>query len=344
MEKIKVSYLSREPHVSQILTGFSLLAQSRGWDISFEDHSQDKAVPHRNVFVLVEYRGKKLVYDLLDGYNEPESICYHLEHCDLYFKRSFSEEKNSQLNSEHIHKMYPLGFNYHVSCFRHPVDRRAWKQCIRKLLNLECNTWSNTWYTTRRFETVPRKRNGKVRVLFCTRLWEENKNLSPKLNEERRFINQMRVEIIRRLKAMPGIQFTGGLTNSPLSRELAPDLILPEEITFRPNYLRQMRSSDICIGSMGLHESIGWKTGEYVAGAKAIVNERLHYSVPGDFAEGKNYLSFETVEQCLAAVQSLVDDPEKLYQMKCANYDYYHRWLRPDVLVQNTLDIADGRT
>ncbi len=333
MEKIKVSYLSRELHVSQILTGFSLLAQSRGWDISFEDHSQDKAVPHRNVFVLVEYRGKKLVYDLLDGYNEPESICYHLEHCDLYFKRSFSEEKNSQLNSEHIHKMYPLGFNYHVSCRNHPLDRREWKQRVRKRLGLHSEQWNTTYYSAKRFEGQPVFAPKNLGVLFCTRLWDGCPD-----------INQMRIDIIRQLNTMPGIQFTGGLTNSPLSRELAPDLILPGEITFRPNYLRQMRSSDICIGSMGLHESIGWKTGEYVAGAKAIVNERLHYSVPGDFAEGKNYLSFETVEQCLAAVQSLVDDPEKLYQMKCANYDYYHRWLRPDVLVQNTLDIADGRT
>lgn len=51
-----------------------------------------------------------------------------------------------------------------------------------------------------------------------------------------------------------------------------------------------MRRSDICIGSTGLWDSIGWKTGEYVAAARAVVNERFVYEVPGGFREGVNYL------------------------------------------------------
>ncbi len=101
-----------------------------------------------------------------------------------------------------------------------------------------------------------------------------------------------------------------------------------------------LHQCDICIGTMGLHESIGWKTGEYVAAAKAIVNERFHYQVTGDFAEGVNYLPFETAQECIAAVQQLVEDPRKLYEMKRANEAYYRRWLKPEVLVKNTLDLV----
>ena len=77
--------------------------------------------------------------------------------------------------------------------------------------------------------------------------------------------------------------------------------------------------------------------------AKAIVNERLHYTVTGDFSEGKNYLSFETVDECLVAVERLVEDSELRYAMKQANAAYYEAYLRPDVLVKNTLDLVDSK-
>ena len=92
---------------------------------------------------------------------------------------------------------------------------------------------------------------------------------------------------------------------------------------------------------MGLFESIGWKTGEYVAAAKAIVNEEMHFDVTGDFEVGKNWLSFRTTEECLQAVRALTEEPERLYQMKLANERYYQQYLRPDMLVKRTLDIVD---
>ena len=140
-----------------------------------------------------------------------------------------------------------------------------------------------------------------------------------------------------------GDAFIGGLNDSALSRAWAPDLIMPAEYTERKRYLKLVHSCDICIGSMGLFESIGGKTGEYVAAAKAIVNERLHYTVTGNFTEGVHYLSFETVEQCLDAVQRLVEDSELRFAMKQANAVYYRNYLRPDMLVKNTLELIDSR-
>ena len=174
-----------------------------------------------------------------------------------------------------------------------------------------------------------------------TRLWNDQEpDFSREDNAERTYINQMRIDIIRSLREKYGEQFIGGLNDCELSRKWAPDLIMPAKYTERKRYLKLLHSCDICIGSMGLFESVGWKTGEYVAAAKAIVNERLHYTAPGDFQEGKNYLEFNTAQECLDAVERLVTDPQLRFEMQKANEEYYERFLRPDVLVSNTLELT----
>lgn len=327
--------------MSQILTGFIMLERQGKVKITIEDRSQDETLPFRSVMLEVSYRGKKLIYDMLDGYQHEEAIRYHLAHCDHYFKRSFSEQKNAELGLEWSGKMFPLGFNYHVSCMGHPLDRPYWKEKIKEMLHIENYMWCCSYFSPRRFEQRPRK--FKVpQVLYLTRLWDEDPELPPDLLEERKQINQMRIEIIRRLRAMEGkLHFVGGLPDTELAREAAPDLIMPSTLTERRKYIKCLKKSDICIGSMGLFESIGWKTGEYVAASKAIVNERFHYMVPGDFEKGRNYLEFEAAEECIQSVESLVSDPDAVYQMKCSNHAYYEKYLRPDRLIENTLKIVD---
>lgn len=341
MKQVKITLLSREPHLSQILTGFTMLARKKKLKLIVEDRSQDESQPYRSVMALVSYRGKTLVYDTLDGYQHDDAIRYHLENCDFYFKRSFSVEKNDALGLSWREKMFPLGFNYHVSCRNHPIDKPFWKEELKHLLGIEHNMFSCTYFSCRRFEQRPKTR--KIpQVLFLTRLWHEDPKMPPHLLQERKQINQTRIEIIRRLRDMEGtIHFVGGLPDTDLAKSMAPDLIMPASLTERKKYLKCLRKSDICIGSMGLHESIGWKTGEYVAAAKAIVNETLHYQVPGNYQEGIHYLGFETAEQCIQAVNKLINHPHKLHEMKCANYAYYMHFLKPDILVKNTMDIVD---
>lgn len=337
MNSVTISLFSRESHLSQILTGFQLLSKGELLKIAVELCPDSWG----GAFVQVKYRGRTLIYDMLDGYNMPEAIKARLDSCDFYFKRSFSEEKNRQLGLQWQGKIYPLGFNYHVSCRNHPMDKPFWKEEIKKILGIENNMFSNTRFTSKLFEELP-KFNQKPQVLFLTRLWDLVDPVTNQITEECRYINTMRIEIIRRLRAMEGdLHFVGGLPDSKLSHQWAPDLIMPQNLTYRRKYLGCMHKSDICIGTMGLHESIGWKTGEYVAAAKAIVNERFHYTVPGDFVPEKNYLEFETADQCIAAVESLIASPEKVYEMKCRNREYYLNYLRPDVLIRNTLDIVD---
>jgi hypothetical protein len=316
---------------------------TRGVRLTVEDCSADPSIPFPSVFVLVEYHGKTLVYDMLDGYQHQESIQYYLQKCDFYFKRSYSKRKNEELGLMDTHKMYPLGFNYHVSCHNHPTDKPAWKEFLKKLMGLEYNNYCSTAFSRKAFEAVPQYKGKKLTVMFSSRLWGESSGIDEEWNKERRYINHMRIDILRQLKSRNDIRFVGGLTDSELSREMAPDLIIPAELTRRSTYLKQMKKADICIGSMGLFESIGWKTGEYVAAGKAIINERFHYEVPGNFEEGKHYLGFDTAQECIRAVETLLEDPQRVYQMKKTNEKYYKNYLRPDMLIQNTLDIADGK-
>lgn len=338
MEKIKLTIPSNIPHNSQIITGF-LLLKEQGWDVEIMDQSADAGNPFYDLpVVLAEYRGKKLVYDLWDGYQNPEGIRKGLDVCDYYFKRSFSEEKNEKFFADCKEKIYPLGFNYHVTHRNNPINEPAWKALLKPLLGRA----PDKYFTPEVFEGKALKNDGEpVKILFLTRLWDSNDPTLPKeANQERKLINEMRIEIIRTLKERYGDAFVGGLNDTALSRELAPELIVPAKYTERKKYVKLLHSCDICIGTMGLHESIGWKTAEYVAAAKAIVNEHFHYSVPGDFAQGKNYLTFATAAECIEAVQSLVDSPRQLYEMKRRNQEYYQKYLKPEVLVKNSLDLV----
>ena len=339
MEVIDIRLYSKEPHVSQILTGFCMLKSEGRVQYKIKEGNIPAGI--QGAFVEAVYKGKRVIYDVSDGYQDTSAILELLKQCDFYFKRSFSQEKNEMFGKWAANKIFPLGLNYHVSCHTHPLDKPYWKERIKQLLGIECNMYSNTYFTARRFEEKPQYKEREFKVLFATRLWGEDQSLPEWLNEERRYINQMRINIIRALKEMQGVEFIGGISNNSFSRKTAPDLLMPEKMTNRKSYIKLLHTADICIGTMGLHESIGWKTGEYVAAAKAIVNEALHYQVPGEFHEGKNYLAFTNETECIEGVRRLLADPNKLYRMKLANQAYYDKYLRPDSLIENTLEIVD---
>lgn len=339
MQSINVTVPSKVYHIAQIVTGFHLLKQ-QGWEVTIRDCSGDRENPFYGLPVAVaDYRGKRIVYDLWDGYQDPEDMEKCLAACDVYFKRSFSAEKNARLFPAYAEKMYPLGFNYHVTYPGNPVNEPLVKSLLKPLLGKA----PEPYFTPKVFEGQPvRKENGEVRILFQAQLWDvRDPSLSVEMAEECDFINRTRMEILRSLRGSYGPAFFGGLKDTRLARELAPELIVPETYTERRKYLKLVHGCDICIGTMGLHESIGWKTAEYVAAAKAIVNERFHYSVPGAFREGVHYLPFQSAAECLQAVRTLVDSPEARFAMQQANADYYQACLRPDVLVKNTLSMVE---
>ena len=100
-----------------------------------------------------------------------------------------------------------------------------------------------------------------------------------------------------------------------------------------------MRKSSICIASTGLFNSIGWKLAEYVAAGKAIVSENLNYQVIGDFTEGVNYLGYDSIKQCVDAVDKLYTNPELIEKMRKENKKYYYNYQRPDKQMEYVLKL-----
>lgn len=323
--KYEVRLVSEKQHNNQIMTGFYQLGEN-GYDVRIRDmRSFPDECPYLNAaFIEVIVNEKTtIIYDTLDGYQCPEAMKYYLDKSDFYFKRSFSEEKNNLIFGTDADKVYPLGFNYNVYFDGNPLKENA----VKKLAKHIAGRKTFSWFTSEKFECDPIYTENP-KIIFCTRLWEGKE------------INKIRIKLIRVLKETYGDRFFGGLSDNDVSRKLAPDLILPKKYTVRENYLKQMQNSDICIATTGLFDSIGWKTAEYIAASKGIVSEKLHYSVTGDFKEGTNYFEFDTAEQCLDAIDSLVKNPDKLYSMRQANKEYYLNYLKPDQLILNSLKAA----
>lgn len=343
--QVKLNVISKSLHTHGIVAGFLSLAEQGIIDLKVELCFDKAARYPTEHMVEAVVDGKTLAFDMLDGYNwNTDAVKQYLKFCDCYFKRSYSREKNGELTQEEAEKLKPLGCSYHVV---HPkagfLENRDVKSVAKEIYHSLQGLKPMRYFTPERFETVPEYKQENLLILFFTRLWESRE--CPGISgEELDYINRTRIDIIRGLlEKYPG-QAKAGVSNTPLAQQLCPDLILPPKDTIRNNYLEIMKNADICIGSMGLHESVGWKTGEYIAGAKAIVNETLHYEMTGNFADGENYLSFTDAPSCLKAVDALVSDPQRVFEMKKRNRQYYLNYLRPDMQVLRAIETAVGKS
>lgn len=336
MEKIIVRYFVRGIHCAQIITGFHELKRRSGIRVQFEDHTCDDVYPYKTAIVEAVFKNHLIVYDMLDGYNEPKAIQWFYNRCDLYFKRSFSEYENACMGLD-TGKIYPLGFNYHVSYLGNPCEGRFVDQ-MKEAIKLFVGKETNSLFNRRAFEVLPVYRTKEeIKVLFLARLWSNDSSLPPELNEERERINTMRIDIIETLRRELPENFIGGLSNSSIAIKLAPHLCVSDDISSRKNYLNTMHSCDICIGTTGLHKSIGWKTAEYIAASKGLVLEYPYYQVPGHFEENKNYLAFTSADHCLESVLFLMNHPDELYSMRKENHEYYLNYLAPSALALNSI-------
>ena len=340
---ITIDLYSHRHHLKQILTGFHLYGLKIGEKIKIFDKCDKKKID--TIACLVHYRDKKIVYDVQDGYQDFEAMKTLIGNCDYYFKRNYSDDENKKFaekisDPKAVEKIFPLGFNYTVTYQWSPLNYGTpWKERIKRLLGFK-NT-PNAYFKPEVFEGVPNYDGRKPHIFFQTRLWDIPEDYPDWKKKQWNWINQTRLTIVRTLKKEFPDTYDGGLIDNEINRKIAPDLILPEEETRRENYIERMKHADICINTTGLHMSIGGKTGEYIAAARAIVHEKFYYAVTGDFKEGKNYLSFTTAEECIAAIKRLIDNPQLILEMQKNNFDYYQNYLEPCKLIENTLDIIE---
>lgn len=339
--KVQLKIFSKSPHVSAIISGFLILQEKGQLSLDIKECYSDR-ISYLAHHVEAKLNGATFAFDLLDGYNWNESaIKSYLETIDFYFKRSFSDQKNLILPDHIRSKVRPLGFNYQLTYPGNPIDRITTLQEFRKRVKDKIlGNYTSHYFKPEIFEGCADFCGTHPSILFFTRLWCPD-HAEDSVNIERAHINRMRINIVRKLRNEYGERFLGGIQKDSYSIKECPDLLLTTGLTDRKSYIETMKRSDICIGSMGLHGSIGWKTGEYVAAARAIVSERFRYQVPGAFEDGANYLGYDSVEECLTAVRSLVENPNKIVEMQRRNESYYQKYLRPEMLVLNALNSTD---
>lgn len=353
-------------HVSQIIAGFQILKDKGKIDFSFNRDSKyiKSFYPHLSI-VELKHNNLYYAFDLGDGYQSMvrlDEFDKMLDRVVYYFKRSSTRLIDEKLRNGF--KIIPLGLNYWVTTKNSPFDKYINKYSLTgislitdyiyylkdKIVNKPSFFYSN-------FERdMKLKSNDLCNVLFFTRVWDPSeisvegiRAAYPILDEEEAFaletnykndflnVTQERIEILFNLKKNFGSRFQGGISDSKYARKLAPELILDENESSKFNFVKKLKLNNICVSTKGLHGSIGWKFGEYVAAHKAIVSDKLLYDVPGNFCSPTNYLQFNTIDELINNVQLLIDDKVKRTEMELANYSYYHESLRPDSMVINAL-------
>ena len=325
------------PHLSQLYDGFLSLAKKKIITLTV------KKLLHTKAPLLKVLVNKKtaLIYDMLDGLNwidgsieDNLNYCANHLHADFYFKRSFTHAFSDFFSTQH--SRYPLGLNYDLtpssiltgSCAEHTKEllRKLW---VKKIMGKNA-------FMHEDFECSPNL-SKSPKILFNVRLWDPTKESSLLVKQDYESVNNARIMLIRTCKKEFGDIFSGGVEPSPYSKHVCKDLLLSPQEAKRNRYLDRVKNHDIGIATTGLHGSIGWKFGEYVAASRAIVSEPLNTVLPGNFAAGKNYLAFTTADELIGRIDYLLTHKEEMLAMMQNNYRYYHSFLRPDKLVLNTL-------
>lgn len=312
-------------HSKQILAGFSLLEEKKKLRLKVKENTE---LP--NGLAIAEIAEKKIIYDTLDHadiFFEDE-----LKECDYYFKRSFQKIYADKQGKN----IRPLGFNYWVdNKFRYQANPRILiEYIIRKILKKD-----NIIHNYKKFEDLPNLKNGKYEAILLTNLYDpkakevENKQKE----EEREKINKFRIECIEALRKSYPDKVLAGVKDSIYAQMVAKQYILPKNITKKDNFISIMQSTNICICTKGLHNSNGWRLAEAIASSKCIVTEPLYNEVTGKFEKDKNYYEFRTPEELVEIIGELINNKKKILDMMNKNYEYYNNYLRPDVLILNTI-------
>ncbi|MDZ7759352.1 MAG: hypothetical protein U5L00_03735 [Desulfovermiculus sp.] len=318
------------PHLNQIYDGFSKLEQSNIVRINKKKVKGSSTKPILKVFVNNKY---VVIYDLLDGFNwindTIENNLYHFsEHydCDFYFKRNFNDiiYKYAPKNC----RVYPLGFNYCIDI--RLINQKYIKEIFNRLSK-------NNTSTSFEFPPVLQR---DFFILFFERLWDPNDISSydsSHLRDERKEMLERRISYLNACKNEFKDYFLGGLIDNNVSRKYAKNLIVSHNLTEKHIFLKNIKRSSVCIATNGLHGSIGWRFGEYIAASRAILTEPLRYTVPGRFKEGNNYLSYQDENELIENIYYLMFNKKELLKLMWNNYIYYNSYLTPKKLVLNTL-------
>lgn len=243
-------------------------------------------------------------------------------------------------------KVFPLGLNYQVTSDERDefqLQRAAFYSGKDKLKALIKGFHLKTLGETERLDNMQSypQFDSPPKCLFMARVWDTNLIPDKTKQETVEQLNENRAECVRRLRKQFGENFFGGLAHEDYAVKYFKDCLLPDgNLSNKRQYLEILQNYPICVTTVGLNNSNGWKLGEYVAFSKAIVTEPLKFQVTGDFRNEINYLEFDTAENSVEAVARLFEDKDLRLKMMMNNYLYYQSYLKPDALILNSLAIV----
>ncbi|MDR3314364.1 MAG: hypothetical protein LBS96_07910 [Oscillospiraceae bacterium] len=354
-------------HISQVLVGFALLAKQGACSLQQERGALPQDFGHNQLVLARLADGTALAFDTHDAgelHVPPADFDAAMERLQIraYFRRSL--RAGAYDASAYVQRQRPLGLNYHVSCPANPYNHIALRDLpgglkdplarhnlLRKgLARLPVGRLSDRQFYPERFARAAAHPLGET-ILFLTRTWfplEEHDPACTPAGLDRLLrempslagilqMDETRAALIRLLRKEYGDRALAGFARNRFTEMRFPDLIAPAANTRRGAYLQTMQRAAVCLTTVGLHRSTGWKMGEYVAAAQAIVCEPLWDTLPGDFAPQRNYLPFAAPEEALRQTEYLLANPDFARQMRQNNAAYYEAHLRPERLVGNAL-------
>jgi len=339
-------------HLQQIYTGFAKL--HREGKISLRQTIPSEAKKARGTDRWVNYKffnttviingTTRVCYDTHDWNWIDEGI---LAECDFYFKRSYDPQFISTLANGR--KVFPLGLNYQVASSEFDIfklKRAAFysgKDRIKATLKgLRIDTLLRQRETERidNLEAAPDP-DIEPRVLFMARAWNPEKIESKKQKSAVEAINETRAKCIEVLRKELGDKFYGGLAHDDYSKKYFPNALLTDDSSSsKRNYLEILKRFPICVATVGLNGSNGWKLAEYVAHSKAILSEPLVYQVPGTFEAERNYIEFSGADELAASAVKLTEDRTLRMEIMANNFAYYNGNVRPDAMIANSLNVV----
>lgn len=357
-------------YVSQIYAGLYELSALR--QVKFKlsktasvPKSNSDYAPYTLLMDVVDSKSQKhrsIFFDMTDGHRT--LLMDDLNNVDIYIKRTFDESFIQTLSSELRKKIIPYGLHY---CCRSQLEspmmftrrlflyNRIQKLFYNKPLKALWLTFGRPLriyflgsllpsiasvqpFPAKDYE-VPPSEPAERKIYFRTRVYDVADAPSTYSCEQRRKVNQVRVETIRVLKAHFGENFVGGLRASSFAKKHYPDC-LDEKYISPAQHIEYCKRYLININTDGLHGSIGWKFPEYLAASRCIVSEPVSVKLPVAIEAGKHYLAFRTPDECIQACEALMNNKSLAMSMRHNNHIYYRENLTPSKLIYNCLEKA----
>jgi len=318
---------SREPHLSQIYTGLTMLHR-RGL-IRLQQkivRLSTSALNAKQWHCRIEAAGR---HYYVDTHDSPELDQEGLRDCDVYLKRI--------LTGTHP-KVRPLGLNYAVRADGFDGFEAQRRMKIRGVAS-QAEDLRQGPLPASALEGVPLE--GEIispRVLFVCRTSEPNEQ-DPIQDQDRIAIDEMHADIIFALRKAFGRRCIAGFDPTPHAIRTYREALLEVDLSDQRRYLEAVQAASICVTTAGPNGSDSWQLGQYVAAHRAIVSAPLPYDAP-NFHSGIHYLPFSTPQACVEQAGILMESSWASQQISTANAVYYHQHLRPDMLVADAIELS----